>query len=156
MFGSAMAKVAIQVIPLDFIRPWNIAESCEVMGLLRSCETYLRVSRQVNTERRRTAAGRTHQEEIGKSAGFGMVQRFTFGNFGYDSKPLSRTADNRHPLVFFINFKLHVTRIALIFGVTVSSDVISCGCQLHMLLDNSTCHYETGLARAVGSIPVGQ
>ena len=73
-----MRKTTIQVILLQFIGPGHIVGFCEVMGLLRSRETYLRVTRKVTTECRGATAGGTYQEEIGKSGGFGLIQNVTW------------------------------------------------------------------------------
>ena len=73
-----MRETAIQVILLEFIGPGDIVGFCEVMGLFRSRETYLRVTRKVTAECRCATAWGTYQEEVGKSVGFGLVQNFTW------------------------------------------------------------------------------
>jgi len=72
-----MSVASIQVIPIEFLCVRDIAGFCEVMGFLRSRETNLRITRKVSAERRRTTAGGTHQEEVGKPSGFGLVQNIT-------------------------------------------------------------------------------
>ena len=73
-----MRKTTIQVVLLEFIGPGQIVSFCEVMGLLRSRETYLRVTRKVTAECGCATAGGTYQEEVGKSVGFGLIQNFTW------------------------------------------------------------------------------
>ena len=72
-----MSETAIEIIPIEFLCIRDIAGFCEIMGFLWSGETNLWIARQVPAERRGTTAGGTHQEEVGKPSGFGLVQNIT-------------------------------------------------------------------------------